>query len=714
MAIKWKKWRPAASFGAFFLGITLLLGSALSLCEDFLEAGGWNGLREAFTGNYQDTQAFRECIYGYLSDFMEIASGNAPEWYAESGRTSARGREEMMAWYEEDKNLLYWISCDDGETYTNHPESYIGSPPRPMPEGYNFLLVYNNGVTEIYRNGQPQEIHTDDSEYGNGGWWFPAQSIADMEKYRGVVVCMAAAASPKSYLLDASVWELGRGCQLYELKNKLMAVRENYIRNFAGIGMGLLLLAVYIPRRRYKRFIDRLLARRTGWIWLEAKAAAVAGALCLALFTGQIDKIGIMIQEGIFIAPEIFLPLLRRNIGPLLLLFWMIYLLVNDLRYGRRPLRSLCARAAASVQAAQRRLPYQKRLLRRNRTILVCGGILALARISPVIRAFPGSVIYDRGLLPTYIIQLLIFSGLFCLMAYLLRKNRRTIEDSVRLLGQIAAIRDGEMTLPLLLESNDDLAQAAQNLNQIQQGMNIALEERLKSERMKVELITNVSHDVKTPLTSIISYVELLKQEEDLPAHVRDYIRILDNKSRRLKTMVQDVFEISKAASGQLPVKLETLDYGKLLRQTLADMAAQIEAAPVTVKPDIPETPVLIFADGQRLYRVFQNLLQNALQYSLESSRIYISLKTQGKTTVASVKNTSKTELAGDVDFTERFVRGDSSRADGGSGLGLSIARGFTEACGGKLSIETDADLFTALVEFPLADPISNVQEEEI
>lgn len=712
MAIKWRKWKPAISFGAFFLGISLILGGALSLCGDFLGTGGWIGLREAFTGHYQDTQAFRECIYGYLSDFMEIACGNPPEWWNTESRTFAGTREEMLARYQDDKNLLYWISCDDGETYTNHPESYIGSPPRNLPEGYNFLLVYNNGVTEIYRDGQQQEIYTADSGYGNGGWWIPAQNAAEMEKYRGVVVCIAAAASPKSYPLDASVWELGPGCQLYELKNKLLAVRGNYVRNFACIGMGLLLLAVYIPRRRYKRFVDRRIARVTGRILLEAKGAAAAGALCLALFTGQIEKIGIMIQEEIFFIPEMLLPLVERNTGPLLLLFWTAYLLVNDLRYGRRPVRSLCARAAASIKAAQGRLPFQKRLRRRNGVVLACGAILAFVRISPVIRALPGSVIYDRALLPTYIIQLFAFSGLFSLMAYLLRKNRRTIEDSARLLRQIAAIRDGEMTLPLVLD-NADLTEAARNLNEIQQGMNAALEERLKSERMKVELITNVSHDVKTPLTSIISYVELLKQEENLPAHVRDYIRILDNKSRRLKTMVQDVFEISKAASGQLPVKLETLDYGKLLRQTLADMASQIEAAPVTVKSDVPEEPVLIFADGQRLYRVFQNLVQNALQYSLKGSRVYITLNTAERNAVASVKNTSEMELAGDVDFTERFVRGDSSRADGGSGLGLSIARGFTEACGGRLSIETDADLFTALVEFPLANPITNMREEE-
>ena len=139
---------------------------------------------------------------------------------------------------------------------------------------------------------------------------------------------------------------------------------------------------------------------------------------------------------------------------------------------------------------------------------------------------------------------------------------------------------------------------------------------------MKVELVSNVSHDIKTPLTSIISYVDLMNQEPDLPEHVKDYVKILESKSQRLKSMVQDVFEISKAASRQLPVNIDTLDLGKLIRQTLADMSESIERSTLSIKTRIPEEPVLIKADGQRLYRVFQNLLQNALQYSMEHSRI--------------------------------------------------------------------------------------------
>ena len=237
----------------------------------------------------------------------------------------------------------------------------------------------------------------------------------------------------------------------------------------------------------------------------------------------------------------------------------------------------------------------------------------------------------------------------------------------------------------------------------MEDGLRRAVDERTRSERMKVELISNVSHDLKTPLTSIISYTELLNQEEDLPDHVRDYVRILNEKAQRLNTMVKDVFEVSKAASGSLSVKTERLDLGKLLRQTLADMGEAIDNSGLTLKAQIPEEMVPIHADGDRLYRVFQNLLQNALQYALPRSRVYLSLKMENQTATASLKNISRDELPSGVDFTERFVRGDASRTDGGSGLGLSIARTFTEACGGTFSVETDADLFTAVVALPLA-----------
>ncbi len=282
------------------------------------------------------------------------------------------------------------------------------------------------------------------------------------------------------------------------------------------------------------------------------------------------------------------------------------------------------------------------------------------------------------------------------------KRQLHLAKDLGRLADQVEAVRGGDLSTPLELPEDADLRQTADSLNDIQAGMKAALEEQTRSERMKVELVSNVSHDIKTPLTSILSYAELLRQEDLEPA-AADYARIIDEKAHRLKGMVEDVFEISKAAADQLPVHPERLDLAKLLRQTLADLEEPIRASSLTFKTDLPADPVMIVADGKRLYRVFQNLIDNALRYALEGSRVYFTLKIDSGFAQVSVRNTSRTELPDGVDFTARFVRGDASRTDGGSGLGLSIASSFTQACGGSFRVETLADLFTAVVSFPLA-----------
>ena len=234
-------------------------------------------------------------------------------------------------------------------------------------------------------------------------------------------------------------------------------------------------------------------------------------------------------------------------------------------------------------------------------------------------------------------------------------------------------------------------------------GIQKAVEEGTKADRTKVELITNVSHDIKTPLTSIISYVELLKREPDLPPHVMDYIKTISQKADRLNHIVQDVFEVSKAATGNISLDLEDLDIGKLLQQTFGEMDETMRNSGLAWRVDIPDIPLLIHADGQRLYRVFQNLIRNCAQYSLEGSRVYVTLSAQNGAAIVSIRNISKNEITMDPDhLTARFVRGDQNRTTEGSGLGLSIAKSFTEACGGRFTVRTDGDLFMVAVAFPL------------
>ncbi len=431
--------------------------------------------------------------------------------------------------------------------------------------------------------------------------------------------------------------------------------------------------------------------------------------------------------------------------GYLALWFWLIYLVVLDWRMNgkrqKKPIFDL-------LKVKDFKYPIQKRLVRRQRNTLIAeisllllfaGAVCALWMIqgelvnwisggygynyayeTDLYEAVAEDMGYPFHMRYAYMLMAeVIFGALFVFTAITvagLKKNRRLAVDIGLLTDRILAVREGSLEGELVLSEDTDLQEAADSLNQIQKGMETALAEQVKSERMKVELVTNVSHDIKTPLTSIISYAELLRQEKELPQHVKEYIQILGEKAERLRGIVQDVFEISKATSGQLPMQMEMLDMGKLLRQTLADMNDQISQSTLVIRTSIPEQPVSVTADGQRLYRVFQNLLQNALRYSLEGSRVYLSLTEEDGRAVARIKNTSGVELADSKDFTERFVRGDESRTDGGSGLGLSIAKSFTEACGGSLTVETDADLFTVTVSFPTggeAPDAQSMQEEQ-
>lgn len=228
------------------------------------------------------------------------------------------------------------------------------------------------------------------------------------------------------------------------------------------------------------------------------------------------------------------------------------------------------------------------------------------------------------------------------------------------------------------------------------------VEEKMKSERMKVELITNMSHDLKTPLTSIITYSDLLSKEP-LDQTANDYVNILKMKTTQLSKIVSDLFDLSKSASGNLTISPETLDLKKLLEQTVGSFQEEIEASTLKFVVTTPETPVSITTDGTRLYRVFQNLIDNIFKYSMPNTRVYITLeRTEGLARIV-FKNISSSELTLNADeMLQRFSRGDVSRSSEGSGLGLSIAKSFAEACGGNFYLTIDGDLFKAEILFKI------------
>ena len=246
-----------------------------------------------------------------------------------------------------------------------------------------------------------------------------------------------------------------------------------------------------------------------------------------------------------------------------------------------------------------------------------------------------------------------------------------------------------------------DFKEFSQNLNSINDGLQIALNEKMKSELFKTELITNVSHDIKTPLTSIINYVDLLKKEEIQNDNANEYIQVLDRQSERLKKLVEDLVEASKASTGNLSVNLAPCNIGVLLSQTIGEFDQKFQNSRITPVLKIPKENVIIKADARHLWRVVDNLLNNICKYSQTSTRAYVDVEVINNKAFITFKNISRYELnISSEELMERFVRGDKSRHTEGSGLGLSIAKSLTEIQNGNMKIEVDGDLFKVTLEF--------------
>lgn len=731
--------------------------------ENFVEeAEAFGGNWDDYQAYLDEQQAYYEEMmadmgYGYAGEEGYIVDrdydGYYSGYYYGYDYADQESRDRYMADMAQNKNLRYAVVYQNKLLYSNIDgfaekagEEWADTDFQEALDKneYNFVLWFNrvgDGRVEITKDGLQEDVY--DEVYGDGMYsqnsrWrvpgYPNYTVGESTK--DAVIFLAAAKNPKLYMVreDGSNHATQYGGRQYHMQQNILYLYSVAERIKIFMSTALLLLAAALLMRKSRRQAVEGIAGFLGKICLEIKLflLLILTVLLTGISWGVLGQLGWWIRNGFsyYQWSDYIYETARLTAagGYLALWFWLIYLVVLDWRLNgkkqKTPVFSL-------LKVKVFKYPIQKRLVKRQRMTLIAeitllllfaGAICALwlfqgeminwltggygynYAYDDVYEAVAADLGYPFSMRWAYMLTAcVIFAALFVftlLTAFGLKKNHRLARDIGALTDQILAVREGNLTEELVLSEDTDLREAADNLNQIQKGMERALAERMKSERMKVDLVTNVSHDIKTPLTSIVSYVELLRQEEELPSHVREYVQILGEKAERLRGIVQDVFEISKATSGQLPINMETLDMGKLLRQTMADMSDRIEESGLTLRTAIPETPVSVLADGQRLYRVFQNLLQNALRYSLAGSRVFLTLTEEDGQAVVRIKNTSGAELADGKDFTERFVRGDDSRTDGGSGLGLSIAKSFAEACGGKLTVETDADLFTVTVCF--------------
>ncbi|MBS6641338.1 MAG: HAMP domain-containing histidine kinase [Clostridiaceae bacterium] len=272
-----------------------------------------------------------------------------------------------------------------------------------------------------------------------------------------------------------------------------------------------------------------------------------------------------------------------------------------------------------------------------------------------------------------------------------------------RVVDALKRLRAGELTYKLADMPAGVLSSMAEDINSLGDGMQAAIQSEVRAERMKSELITNVSHDLKTPLTSILSYSDLLCQEHLTPEEANDYAKIIHQKSLRLKNLTSDLFDISKVQSGAEQMQCERIDACTLVRQALGEQDNAIAESRLTLKVNIPEHEVPIWADGKKMSRVMENLIGNCIKYAMPGTRVFVTVSEQESEAGIELKNIANYEMDFDAgEITERFVRGDAARTTEGSGLGLAIAKSYVEACGGALSVDVDGDLFKVRITFPV------------
>lgn len=312
-----------------------------------------------------------------------------------------------------------------------------------------------------------------------------------------------------------------------------------------------------------------------------------------------------------------------------------------------------------------------------------------------------------------FVISSLWVSGLFMALIYsvalyfILKKYISDIQNKYSLLlGYINKIAEGNLNVNMT-ESLGVFDPFKPQLIRIQRGFKKAVEEEVKSQQMKSELITNVSHDLKTPLTAIITYVDLLKDENLTQEQRREYLDTLERKSLRLKVLIEDLFEVSKASTGNVTLNIVNVDIMNLVKQVAIELSDKLNAANLDMRINITEEKVVLPLDSQKTYRIYENLIGNIAKYALPGTRVYINGFRIDDTVVITLKNITAQEIQVDAkDLTERFMRGDSSRNTEGSGLGLAIAKSFTELQNGKLELEVDGDLFKVTTTWKLDTPV--------
>lgn len=430
-------------------------------------------------------------------------------------------------------------------------------------------------------------------------------------------------------------------------------------------------------------------------IWTEILVFMLA--VCIVIYIGSFPVFGWEMYVWDYVLLDfyaVFQYLLRMSVC-LLLLIVSLFLIIRKLGLGIGKDTSFICR---QIRQYKKRTSLEKQFQHKFRGLLAAGGILTAGALWLTVG--PWNWYTNWGTMMAGILSL----AVFCLLLRVCFTNPLA-RDAGYLAYQIRQVAEGErLDETYRIPDNSFLKEAEDSLENIESTMKKSVEKQVQAERLKAELLTNMSHDLKTPLTSMVGYTDLLKQEE-LPDQARDYVEAIAAKQEQLKNMIQNLFDLSKAASGSEQLNLEVLDMNRLLEQTLGDMEDAVTASGRNIRQKFSQEPLPFLGDNLKMYRVVQNLLENALKYSLENTRIYIETKKQGDRLLAEIKNIASYEMDFEPEeIMERFARGDKARTTQGHGLGLAIASAYAANMGGTLYVEIDGDLFKAVLEFPVTE----------
>ena len=492
---------------------------------------------------------------------------------------------------------------------------------------------------------------------------FEAEPAADTYRVEGCI--------PAALTVEDEVTETLR---LYELGYRLRYAA--WAAAALSLLLGVLLFAFLCAAAGHRDESETITAS-----WVDRLPFDLLTAL---VFCGMGIAFAILSDELAFHGIGLLLGVLLVLAAGLLLLLWCLSLAVR-IKLGTLWRNTLCWRLLGFLSRGLRRLGRSAAVLLRTvplvrRGCLVLAAVWAAEFFVMLLWRLDGEVFFlwfcEHLLLTALALYLL-------LMFQRLRIGARAIAAG----NEHVEIDTRHMHL--------GLREHAEDLNHIRDGLSAAVAERMKSERLRTELITNVSHDIRTPLTSIVNYVDLLSREEPENEKVRAYLDVLQRQAAKLKKLIDDLIEASKAATGVLPVDKSRCELNVLLEQAAGEYAERLSEAGLELVTEMPERTVAVLADGRHLWRVFENLMQNILKYALPGTRVYLSLEEREGRAAVTFRNVSRERLHGSSDeLLERFVRGDGARSSEGSGLGLSIAASLMQLQGGQLELTVDGDLF--------------------